>query len=96
MIRLRTLTGAAAPIALAVGALGVLSTAAWANPTNPAGTPAAPLASVGLTTLPAQGNEDPGRHGSLEDCRQHGGYEWWDASRQHWYCRGGSHNGWWW
>jgi hypothetical protein len=93
MILLRTLTRAAAPMALAVGALGVLSTTAWASP---ASTPAAAPTFVALTALPTQGNEDPDRHGSREDCQQHGGHEWWDASRGHWYCRGGSHDGWWW
>lgn len=96
MSGMRVLIRGATPIVLAVGAVSVLSTAAWANPTNTATTPTPAPTSVALTALPAWGYGNPDHHGSREDCIRHGGREWWDGSRQRWYCRGGSHDGWWW
>lgn len=80
-------------MALAMGAVGVLSTAAWASPSVAEPATAAPTAAV--STVPTWGYNDNRHRTNRDDCRRHRGRELWDGGRRHWYCHGGDRDGWW-
>lgn len=91
----RILARGATTIALATGAVGVLSTAAWASPVT--GEPAMPAVTptASVSALPADFPwGDRNHHSSDADCRNHHGHGV-RLKNGHWVCRGGDHNGWW-
>jgi hypothetical protein len=81
-------------MALAMGAVSVLSTAAWASPVVAEPTAAvAPAAAV--STVPTWGYNDNRHRTNRDECHRFRGHELYDRFRHHWYCHGGGRDGWW-
>jgi hypothetical protein len=91
---IRILARGAAPMALAMAAVGVLSTAAWASPAT-AETAAAASPAALASPLPAWGFNDNRHHTDRNTCRRFGGHEQWDPGHRRWYCHGGRYDQWW-
>jgi hypothetical protein len=93
---IRILVRGAVPMALAIGAVGALSTAAWASPPSAAFAPSAALSTTAVSTpLPAWGYDDDRHHTDRDHCRGGGGHEEWDSDRHHWYCHDGRYDQYW-
>jgi hypothetical protein len=94
---IRILARGAAPMALAVAAVGMFGTAALASPASAA----APEASTAVsdaalaTPLPAWGFIDPRHHTDRNSCQRFGGHAQFDNGRRHWYCHGGRFDQYW-
>ena len=83
-------------MALAIGAVGALSTAAWASPAGAEPAPATATSTTALTSpLLAWGYDDDRHHSDRDHCRRGGGHEEWHGDRHHWYCRGGEYDQYW-
>jgi hypothetical protein len=92
---IRILARGAAPMALAMAAVGALGAPAWASsasaPVEPESTAAVSTAAL-ATPLPAWGFIDPRHHTDRDSCRRGGGHEQWDNGRRHFFCHGGRYD----
>ena len=85
---MRILARGAAPMALAMAAVGVLGTAGPAVSAAPESAAAVSDAAV-VSPLPTWGYTDPRHRTNRDSCRRGGGREQYDNGRRHWFCHGG-------
>jgi hypothetical protein len=85
---IRILARGAAPMALAMGVVGALSTPALAAPAS-AEAPAALSTAAFSSPLPTWGYNDNRHHTNRDHCRRFGGHDMFDRNRHHFYCHGG-------
>jgi len=85
----------AAPMALAMCAVGALSTAAWASTASAEAAPSALSTTALSNPLPAWGYDDDRHHGDRDRCRRGGGHGEWDGGRHHSFCHGGRYDQYW-
>lgn len=91
---IRILARGAAPMALAMAAVGMFGTAALTSAPAPEASTAVSDAAL-ATPLPAWGFIDPRHHTDRNSCRRFGGREQFDNGRHHWFCHGGRFDQYW-
>jgi len=89
---IRILARGAAPMALAMAAVGMLGAPASASaPVAPESTAAVSTAAL-ATPLPAWGFIDPRHRTDRNSCQRGGGHAQWDNGRRHFFCHGGRYD----